>query len=324
MIQARGLVEKNGVITLSGGNQGKVQISGTLDASGQQAGGNIHVTGEQVQLQDGAKVTATGNTGGGIITIGDKQTTRETTVQKGATVTAQTLNSGKAGTINLLANMDSGVVKVDGQLNASAPNNGDGGFIDTSAAHVNIADNAQISTQAGNGKTGKWLIDPTDYTIAASGGNITGAALANYLDTSNLEIQTLATGSIGQGDIFLNDAVTWNNFNELILTAHRNVNINAPINADGGGSVRLRADSLGTGIGTVAFTGSGHITVNNGALVGIYYNPVSYNDAATKFDSLGSPYSSNVTLNTGSKLLTSYNDVNKFGNPNLGGVKLSV
>ncbi|MHB1014656.1 MAG: two-partner secretion domain-containing protein [Desulfurivibrionaceae bacterium] len=210
----------------------------------------------------------------------------------------------QAGTIILKAM--GGEVTVAGTLDASAPNGGDGGFIETSGAHVTIDPAARITTVAPRGMTGRWLIDPTDYTIAASGGDITGADLATYLGASNVEIQTLATGSSGQGYIYVDDAVTWDNFNELTLTAYRNINVTAAINATGGGSVKLRADSLGTGTGTVLFGGStftgltGHITVNNGAAVGIYYNPISYTDAATKSDGSHNPYSSNITLNSGS------------------------
>jgi filamentous hemagglutinin family protein len=241
----------------------------------------------------------------------------------------------------IILNAGTGTLSVSGILDASAPLpplqgegwGGDGlngGFIETSGAHVTIDPNAKITTAAAacpepcrRGKTGHWLIDPTDYTIAASGGDITGAALATYLAASNIEIQTLATGSSGNGDIFVNDGVTWNNFNKLTLTAHRNININASINAAGGGSVKLRADSLGAGTGTVAFGGSGHITVSNGAAVGIYYNPTSYTNAATKSDANGNPYSGFVTLNGGSTL-TAYmlvNDVNQLQavNTNLSG-----
>jgi filamentous hemagglutinin family protein len=327
IVQAQGLIERNGEIILDGGNNGTVKVSGTLDTGnpnpGLNANGNINLTGQQIAIQNGAKLNASGKTGGGTITIGDKQITQQTTIEQGATVSAQALDSGKAGTINVLANMDNGLVKVDGLLDASAPNNGDGGFIDTSAAHVKVADTAKISTKATNGNTGTWLIDPKDYTIAASGGDTTGVNLATYLDKNNVEVQTLATGNTGQGDIHVNDSVTWNSTNQLTLTAHRNININAPINAAGGGNVNLRADSLGADTGTVTFSGTGHVTANNSAAVGIYYNPVSYIDTATKSDSTGNPYSSKVTLNSGSTLsaFMLINDVNKLQemNTNLGG-----
>ena len=291
VIQARGLVERNGKIKLSGGDTGTVTIGGIIDTSSQQTGGDIAVTGANINLKNSANLNASGDTGG--------------------------------GNIKLLANMDNGAVNVNGKLDASAPKGGDGGFIETSAAHINVADSAEISTKAASGKTGKWLIDPTDYTIAASGGNLTGTALANYLNTSNVEIQTLATGT-GNGDIYVNDNIKWGGSNNLSLTAHRNINVNNTIFATSSGSVRLRADSLGTGIGTVAFTGTGRVMVNNGAEVEIYYNPVSYTDAATKSDRSGNPYSSKVTLlNAGSKLATYMlvNDVNQLQamNTNLSG-----
>jgi filamentous hemagglutinin family protein len=263
----------------------------------------------------------------------------------------------------IILNAGKGSLSVSGTLDASAPSGGDGGFIETSGGHVAIDPATRITTAALFGKTGRWLIDPTDYTIAASGGDITGAALASYLGASNVEIQTNdvttstssntsmgmgnSSGNVGSGlstdtgtpggtagtgvtqitdagganfsgngdngDIFVNDSVTWNNFNKLTLTAHRNIYVNEAINGTGG-SVKLRADSLGTGVGTVAFSGNGHITVNNGAAVGIYYNPVSYTNTATKSDANGNPYSAKVSLNGGATLTANMlvNDVNQL------------
>jgi filamentous hemagglutinin family protein len=206
-----------------------------------------------------------------------------------------------------------GSLAVSGELNASAPKGGDGGFIDTSGSHVSIDPKTKISTFAPFGTTGHWLLDPTDYTIAASGGDITGAALADYLGLSNVEVKTVATGS-GNGDIFVNDGVTWGGYNKLTLTAQRNVYVNQALNATGGASVKLRADSEGTGVGTAIFSGNGHISVTNGGAAGIYYNPMSYTDAASKSDSSGNPYTGVVTDNTGNKF-TAYmliNDVNQL------------
>ncbi|HEY8098815.1 MAG TPA: filamentous hemagglutinin N-terminal domain-containing protein, partial [Methylobacter sp.] len=224
-----------------------------------------------------------------------------------------TIEATTVGTHNgeIILNAGKGSLSVSGTLDASAPNGGDGGFIETSGGHVAIDPATRITTAALFGKTGRWLIDPTDYTIAASGGDIIGSALANYLSASNVEIQTLATGSSGNGDIFVNDSVTWNTLNKLTLTAHRNIYVNEAINGTGGGSVKLRADSLGTGIGTVAFSGNGHITVNNGAAVGIYYNPVSYTDAATKVDKYVFPFNPFWNFVTSdNNLMTAYMLVN--------------
>lgn len=108
-----------------------------------------------------------------VLGIGNKLGGTQTTVQQGASINAQSKQQGNAGAINILADMTKGTVNVAGQLNASALKQGNGGNIDTSAAHVKIADSANISTKAANGNNGTWIIDPVDYTIAATGGDIT-------------------------------------------------------------------------------------------------------------------------------------------------------
>lgn len=239
IIRAQGLVERNGEIMLDGGNSGITQVRGTLNTEGQQTGGKISVIGEQVQINNGAILSASGNTGGGTIIIGDKQNTRQTTIEQDANITAQALDYGNAGTINVLANMNNGTVNVAGQLNTSALKNGDGGFIDTSAAHVKIADSAQISTQAATGKTGTWIIDPTDFTIAVSGGDMTGATLSTSLNSANVTVFS-TTGATGiNGDVNVNDAVSWS-ANQLTLNAQRNININANLNGSGTAKLALQ------------------------------------------------------------------------------------
>jgi filamentous hemagglutinin family protein len=158
------------------------------------------------------------------------------------------------GTIILLAGMTAGTTHVGGTLDASAPGagqgGGNGGFIETSAAHVKVADSALITTKAASGNNGRWLIDPYDFTIAASGGDITGAALSAALGSNDVTIQTAngnvsCTGatcgsgnSAGNGDIFVNDIVTWAS-HTLTLNAWRNININAALNGSGSASLAL-------------------------------------------------------------------------------------
>jgi len=262
IVEARGLVEKNGKIVLSGGDNGVVQVSGTLDTSGRAAvnnvalnesgstpGGNITVSGEQIHISSNAKLNASGDAGGGTIVIGDKQSTSQTTIEQNASLAAQTRDHGKAGTIEVLANMDNGVVKVKGQLDASAPKNGDGGFIDTSAAQVQVADTAKITTQATNGKSGTWLIDPADFTIGSTAGgtvtagtpsgDISGATLSTALASGQVTIlSTQGSTLAGSGNINVNDEVAWS-VNKLTLNALNNININANLNASDTASLAL-------------------------------------------------------------------------------------
>ncbi|MEI8362322.1 MAG: filamentous hemagglutinin N-terminal domain-containing protein, partial [Betaproteobacteria bacterium] len=66
-----------------------------------------------------------------------------------------------SGRIELISDMAVGTVNVAGTLDASAPTGGNGGFIETSAAHVNIANDVNITTASSMGLAGTWLIDPT-------------------------------------------------------------------------------------------------------------------------------------------------------------------
>jgi large exoprotein involved in heme utilization and adhesion len=99
---------------------------------------------------DGGKVLLTASVAGDLL---------KTVVNNTGVIEAQTLDN-RSGTIMLLADMQSGTVNVGGKLDASAPNGGDGGFVETSAAHVNILSGAGVTTAAPAGSTGNWLIDP--------------------------------------------------------------------------------------------------------------------------------------------------------------------
>ena len=73
LIQARSAVESNGEIILSGGDEGTVRVSGTLDASGQDtglSGGTVHVLGAYVGVFDYAKIDVSVDAGGGTALIG--------------------------------------------------------------------------------------------------------------------------------------------------------------------------------------------------------------------------------------------------------------
>ena len=164
-----------------------------------------------------------------------------TVVNNTGVIQARTIGA-REGVILLLGDMSSGMATAGGSLDASAPDGGNGGFIETSAATVRIADGARITTAAATGTTGTWLIDPQDFTIGA-GGNISGATLSAQLVTTNVVISTLTGAGAalpGNGDINVNDAIAWSASGApttLTLNASRDININAPITATNGNLV---------------------------------------------------------------------------------------
>lgn len=223
---------------------------------------------KQLIVADGGQV---------LMSAGTKNSLLASVVNNTGVVQAQTV-ANHNGQIVLLAGMAAGTTEVGGTLDASAPSGGDGGFIETSGAHVRVADDAHITTRAANGQTGMWLIDPQDYTIAASGGDITGSTLSNSLSSNSVTIVSNLGGTVGSGNINVNDAVSWS-ANTLTLTAANNININAVMTAGGSAGLVLNtaapngADAGVTGgtvhamqgVGRVDFpgrSGTGFLTIN--------------------------------------------------------------
>ncbi|KRC11936.1 hypothetical protein ASE11_00140 [Hydrogenophaga sp. Root209] len=130
----------------------------------------------------------------------------------------------REGRIVLLGDMAVGRTNVDGTLDASAPEGGHGGFIETSAATVKVADGARITTRSADGANGSWLIDPTDFTVAATGGDISGAALSAALVDGNVVLDSTAGAQEGVGDLFVRDQVSWS-ANRLTLRAQRDIHL---------------------------------------------------------------------------------------------------
>jgi filamentous hemagglutinin family protein len=113
-----------------------------------------------------------------IMSSGAKESLRSSVVNNIGVIEARTVEN-RNGTIVLLGGMNAGVVSVGGTLDASAPNGGNGGSIETSGAHVTIANDARITTASALGINGIWLIDPVDFTVASSGGDTLPVLLPN-------------------------------------------------------------------------------------------------------------------------------------------------
>ena len=150
-------------------------------------------------------------------------------VNNSGIIQARTINDLK-GSITLYAH--GGTAAIDGTLDASAPITGDGGFIETSGDRVKIADTAFITTKSATGTNGTWLIDPTDFTIG-DGGDITGTLISNFLKGTDITIQSTMGKKGTEGDINVNEGVSWSANTKLALNAATDINVNAPVKATG-------------------------------------------------------------------------------------------
>jgi filamentous hemagglutinin family protein len=241
-VKNEGVIVANlGTVALAAGNKVTLDFAGDKLLNVQIDEGALHALVENKALiqADGGRV---------VMTAKAKDALLDTAVNNSGVIQARTIEN-RAGRILLLGDMQSGSVQIDGTLDASAtlpPLQGEGwggdgangGFIETSAAKVGVGETARVTTKAENGQTGTWLIDPNDFTIAASGGDISGATLSANLGGGNIEIQSSGGGTAGNGDIHVNDAVTWS-ANTLTLTAARDVNINAVMTANNTAALTL-------------------------------------------------------------------------------------
>ena len=278
-------VENQGVI---GAQLGSVALGAgsavTLTFDGRSL---IHAQVDQSLLnslaENGGLIRADG--GQVIMTAGAKDALLASVVNNSGTIEARTVGS-QSGRIVLLGGMIAGTDNVGGTLDASAPNGGQGGFIETSAAQVRVGDGAKVTTLAANGASGTWLIDPTNFTISAGSASQTSSGIgATTLESSlaggNVSIATSAAANGSDlGDINLNAPVTWS-ANKLTLTAANDVNINAVMTLNnsaaldlepGSGKVNMGMDASGAFLGQINFfqadgvtprSGTGFLTIGN-------------------------------------------------------------
>jgi filamentous hemagglutinin family protein len=203
-----------------------------------------------------------------LMSAGSQKSLLASVVNNTGMIEARTLENHD-GTITLLGGMTAGTIQVGGTLDASAPAGGDGGQIETSAAHVAIAGSAKVSTAAAMGLNGSWLIDPTDFTISAgatsqSASGVGATTLQNALSVGNVSISTSAGGN-QNGDINVNAPVSWSS-NTLTLTAANNINVNAAMTMSGLAKVDFEP---GTGALLMGFasdgTFAGHVDISSSA-----------------------------------------------------------
>ncbi|ULU23727.1 YDG domain-containing protein [Dyella terrae] len=205
-----------------------------------------------------------------LMTAGARASLIDSVVNNTGTVQAHSV-AEHDGTITLLGGMEAGTVQVGGTLDASAPQGGNGGTIETSAAHFVLAGDAHITAASAYGKGGTWLVDPVDLTID-------GAAATTISNTLNggtsVTEQTTSTGSsglgnavAGSGDINVNAAINWNSAATLTLDAYRNINVNAAITGSNGGVALNTGYGNGGNTGKLTIAGTGSVSAGSGATI---------------------------------------------------------
>ncbi|MDR3460769.1 MAG: MBG domain-containing protein, partial [Beijerinckiaceae bacterium] len=294
VVEARSVTGRNGDITLDGGD-GAVAVSGKLDVSSRRGrGGGITITGRALALT-GAKLNASGKTGGGTIRIGGDRQGRgtlahaaTTTIDAATTIRADATGNGNGGTVVVWS--DTATSFAGTILARGGSVGGDGGSAEVSSHGVLAYTGATILT-APHGASGTLLLDPYNVTISdspdsgtaiAGAGGITTAGqtssiniatLKSALGSANVTITTGAANSTGAdaGNITLSSAsnaiLAWSAGTTLSLTAANNIAINSAITFGGtnGAGLSLNAGNTLAINAPITVKGAGSVSLVDNA-----------------------------------------------------------
>ncbi len=231
IIEAKGVVERNGEIILTGGDEGVVKNSGTLDVSGMAAG------------QDG----------GAVIIQGAEAVHSGVVLANGAAE-----GTADGGTVKILGR-DLAVFSENALIEArGGAEAGNGGFVEISGANVVLQGFAD--RRAPNGEAGMLLIDPDDIEIN------TVSTLAGYCLITPTQIDTQLNG----GPLTITTAAppAWGvpSGGDGAASDGGDIEIRAVVSDDSGFTLTLTAaDQIrSTGAGDITLTKGGGLVLNAG------------------------------------------------------------
>jgi autotransporter-associated beta strand protein len=350
-----GLVENNNAIVANNGQvilsargldavrKSVVNTDGIIEAKGiNTEGGKIFLEGDEITVKSNSTLNASGDNGGGQILVGGSWQNSDptiyqattTTIEEGATLNASANNTGNGGEIVVWSDItnDQSVTKVQGKLTAEGgKNSGNGGQIETSGYKLDV-EGIEVSTLSNNGTAGEWLLDPGGITISTAGSdsipggsgptgvtNISPNTILTGLASNNVSIFTGLSGSTEYA-IEINDSIEYTGANDRTLTFKATGTVRgAANNSANTGDVNITStnaalnlvlwsDADGDGDGKVV-TPDGNITTNGGHFWAgggdgsTTWNGLTVGDdyASTPGDDLyGVRFRGGTTLNTGS------------------------
>ena len=241
---------EKGQILLDGGDNGQVEVSGTLDASGTEAGqdaGNIKVIGQKTVVHDNTNLLAKGdNNGGKIETSGDVLNLGDN-----LNIDAKGVN-GKAGEW-LLDPLE--ILIQDDRPTLGTADQTIGAVNEGSETQITYNDPPSATQNAdATYSSTSWIKTSLITDILNKGTDVTIQA-ASTSQAASITVNSAITPTVG-GD---GDAT-------LTLEAQRNITINKEIKADASGgklNVKLNSDTDGDGVGAVIINAD--ISTNGGS-----------------------------------------------------------
>ena len=297
LVDAGGKIRANtigshvGKITLAGVG-GNITIEGQLQADGVApgtSGGNIVVNPSgNVNVAATARISASGDAGGGVIALGTtlkrakggpgvnaKHTSAGVYIAPGAQIAADATRKGNGGRVTVLS---TGTTVMDGTISATGGTlGGNGGFVEISGNVLGMTVGS-VGLSATAGTIGTILLDPRDLDIVANGANdadkgstgvdvgspdqntditVSGSVLTAL--TGNLQIEASRNLTIDTPLLFSKQTAANSSVDFL---AGNNLIVNQSVST-GGGSLLLSAATQTDGVTSFNhFSAAGSLTVN--------------------------------------------------------------
>ncbi len=324
IIEAKSIIEKNGLIILDGGDHGITANSGTLDASGRnigETGGTVKMLGDKVGLFAGSIVDVSGAVGGGTALIGgnlhgagQEKNSTMTYVDKDASIKADALVNGDGGKVVVWSD---DATRFYGSISAQGgTQGGDGGNVEVSGKQQ-LAYAGTVDTTAPKGKTGSLLLDPNDLYVGADPGGGTDVSTgpfqtaggpADYFVTAGtFAANTNYTLQAGH-DVIFNTGVAFGSQagNTVSVTATNNIASTGHTVSTNGGALTLNSATMSLG---AINTGAGLLTINNSGAAsqsGVFSGSggLTKNGAGTLTLSQLNTYSGATNVNAGTLSVT--------------------
>ncbi len=264
VISATSISGSSGKIVLSGGT-GKVQVAGTVDASGAKAGqtgGTVVVDAADIQVAAGARIDASGDQGGGTIAIGSNGdrtgawAAGRVGIAEGATLAADALTHGDGGSVTVLSQQRTdfaGAISAKGGAKG-----GDGGFAEVSSRDA-ITLTGHVDLSAVQGATGTFLLDPASLKIVSgSSGTLDGGISSGSLPAS--------TADSGANTVSATTLQAINATTNIVLEATGLITVDTSLNLQTGSGNSFTLRSTGAG-GGVTFTSATHEIATAGGAI---------------------------------------------------------
>jgi filamentous hemagglutinin family protein len=252
LISATQVSTDGGKVVLKG--QDAADISGSIMAAKGSLGGQIHATASKVKLRSGAVIDASGAAGGGEVLLGGGwqgkdariANAAEAVAETGSTIRADATGNGNGGTVVLWAD---GSTRFDGTISArGGASGGDGGMVETSGKQTLGVAHGRVDARAPAGRTGTWLLDPTNITLAGGTGATPDTVYEDALEAAGANQIINASGTITASGTFSGGDVTMP------------AGLSLTLNGDAG--IDLTTSTHGTALALKTFGASGTIALN--------------------------------------------------------------